>query len=69
MKKQASIKSMLLMALLVIAGALLAQRLLSSSQAAPDTRGFKEFGDRIEEYEKLHKRAVKSLPALKKKKF
>jgi hypothetical protein len=66
MKKQASIRAILLMALLVIAGTLTAQRALFSSQAAPDTRGFKEFGDRVEEYEKLHKDAEKSLPALKK---
>lgn len=66
MKKQASISAPLLMALLVIAGTLTAQRALFSSQAAPDTRGFQEFGDRVEEYEKLHKDAEKSLPALKK---
>ena len=61
-----SIKSLLL-ALLVIAGTLTAQRALFSSQSAPDSRGFKEFGDRVEEYENLHKVAAKSLPALKKK--
>jgi hypothetical protein len=66
MKKQASIRAILLMALLVLAGTFTAQRALFSSQAAPDTRGFKEFGDRVEEYEKLHKRAEKSLPKLKK---
>jgi hypothetical protein len=65
MKKQASIRAILLMALLVIAGTFTAQRALFSSQAGPDTRGFKEFGDRVEEYEKLHKHAEKSLPKLK----
>jgi hypothetical protein len=66
MKKQASIRARILMALLVIAGALTAQRALFSSQAAPDTHGFKEFHDRVEAYENLHKVAEKSLPALKK---
>lgn len=55
------------MALLVIAGTITAQRTLFGSQTAADARGFKEFGDRVEEYEKLHKDAEKSLPELKKK--
>ncbi len=67
MKKQASIRTILLMALLVIAGTITAQRARSSSQAEPDTRGLKEFSDRVEAYEKLHKTAEKSLPKLKKK--
>jgi hypothetical protein len=67
MKKQASINAILLMALLAIAGTLTAQRARASSQAEPDTRGLKEFSDRVEEYEKLHKTAEKSLPAFKKK--
>jgi hypothetical protein len=67
MKKQASIRTILLMALLVIAGTITAQRTLFGSQAAADARGFKEFGDRVEAYEKLHKDAAKGLPGLKKK--
>jgi hypothetical protein len=65
-KKQASVRETLLMTLLVIAGILTAQCALFSSQGAPDTRGFKEFRERVEAYEKLHKRAEKSLPKLKK---
>jgi hypothetical protein len=67
MKEQVSIRSILLMALLVIAGTFMAHSALFSSQTAPDTRGFKEFRERAAEYEKLHKRAEKSLPKLKKK--
>jgi hypothetical protein len=67
MKKQASIKTILSLTLLVIAGTLTARCGRASSQAVPDTRGFKEFHDRVEEYEKLHKDAEKSLPKLKKK--
>ena len=66
MKKQASIRTILSLALLVIAGTLTEQRACASTQAAPDTRGFKEFHDRVEEYEQLHKNAEKSLPKLKK---
>ena len=66
MKTQASIGGILLMALLVIAGTFTVQSALSSSQSAPDARGFKEFHNRVEEYEKLHKVAAKSLPELKK---
>jgi hypothetical protein len=66
MKTQASIRGILLMALLAIAGTLTAQRALFSSQGAPETRGFKEFGGRAEKYEKLHKVAEKSVPKLKK---
>ena len=60
MKKQASIKTILSLTLLVIAGTLTARCGRASSQAVPDTRGFKEFHDRVEEYEKLHKDAEKS---------
>jgi hypothetical protein len=67
MKKQASIRTILLMALLVIAGTITAQRARASSQAEPDARGLKEFSDRVEAYEKLHKTAEKNLPKLKKK--
>jgi hypothetical protein len=67
MKKQASIRTILFMALLVIAGTITAQRARSNSQAEPDARGLKEFSDRVEAYEKLHKTAEKSLPKLKKK--
>jgi len=66
MKKQASIRTILLLALLVIAGTLTEQRACAGTQA-PDTGGFKEFHDRVEEYEKLHKDAEKSLPKLRKK--
>ena len=67
MKKQASIRTILLMALVVLAGTLTAQCALFNRQTAPDARGFKEFHDRVEEYEKLHKDAEKGLPKLKKK--
>jgi Skp family chaperone for outer membrane proteins len=66
MKKQTSIKVNLLMALLVIAGMLTAQRAVYSRQIAPETDGYKEFGVRIEEYEKIRKDAEKSLSDLKK---
>jgi hypothetical protein len=66
MKKQAQIGVKLLMGLLFIIGTITAQRTLSSTQEAPDTRAYKDFHDRVEEYEKLHKKAEKSLPALKK---
>jgi len=73
MKKQAttSIKltSMkLLIGLLATGGTFTAPRALSSTQTqeARDTHGYKDFHDRIEEYEKLHKNAEKSLPRLKK---
>jgi hypothetical protein len=73
MKKQATtgmkLTSMkLLMGLLAIGGTLTSQRALSSTQTqeARDTHGYKDFHDRIEEYEKLHKNAEKSLPRLKK---
>ena len=66
MKKQARKSVRLLMALLIIAGTLSSQRALSGSQGVPDTRAFKEFHDRVEAYEKLHKNAEKSLPGLKK---
>ena len=50
---QVSIRAMLLMSLLVAAGTLTAQRTLFSSQASLGTRGLKEFGDRVEAYEKM----------------
>ena len=67
MKKQVSITTMLLMALMVLAGTSTARGALSSRQGASDTRGFQEFRGRVEAYEKLHKEAEKSLPKLKKK--
>jgi hypothetical protein len=67
MSKRASINTILLMAVLVMAGALTGQPELFSGQTAPENQGYKEFGVRVEAYEKLHKDAVKSLPALKKK--
>jgi hypothetical protein len=65
MRKQAPIRAILLMALLVITGTFTAQRALFSSQVAPGTRGFREFRERVEDYEKLHKDAEKSVPKLK----
>ena len=67
MKKQVSITTILLMALAVLVGTPIARCALFSSQDASDTRGFQEFHDRVEAYEKLHKEAEKSLPKLKKK--
>jgi hypothetical protein len=67
MRKQASITTILMMTFAVLVGTLTAQRALLSSQRASDTQGFKEFHDRVEAYEKLHKEAEKSLPKLKKK--
>ena len=67
MKKQASIRPIVLMALLVIAATLTAPRALFGSQAAPDNRGLKEFSDRVEAYEKVREKAEKSLPKFKKK--
>lgn len=66
MKKQASITTILMMAFAVLVGTCTALCALSS-QDASDTRGFQEFHDRVEAYEKLHKEAEKSLPKLKKK--
>jgi transcriptional regulator with PAS, ATPase and Fis domain len=68
MKKQASIRPIVLMALLVIAATLTAPRaLLGSQAAAPDNRGLKEFSDCVEAYEKVREKAEKSLPKFKKK--
>jgi len=67
MKKRVSIGANLLMVLLAMAGTLAAQGAPFSGQASFDARGFKEFGDRVEEYEKVHKAAEKSLPALRKR--
>lgn len=67
MKKQVSTRTELWIALLVTAGLLIAQRTLAGPQHDSDGRGLKEFSDRVEAYEKLHKEAEKSLPKLKKK--
>jgi hypothetical protein len=67
MKKQVWITTMVFMALVVLAGTPTARCGLFNSQDASDTRGFQEFHDRVEAYEKLHKEAEKSLPKLKKK--
>jgi hypothetical protein len=67
MKSQASIKSILLMTLLAVAGMLTAPRAFTGGQVVSDSRGYQEFNDRVEAYQKLHKKAEKSLPALKKK--
>jgi hypothetical protein len=67
MKKLVSITTMVLMALMILAETRTAQCALFSRQNASDTRGFQEFHDRVEAYEKLHKEAEKSLPKLKKK--
>jgi hypothetical protein len=66
MKKQASIRPIVWMALLVIAAALTAPRALFPRQAAPDNRGLREFSDRVEAYEKVREKAEKSLPKFKK---
>jgi hypothetical protein len=67
MKKQASIRTMLLLALLVIVATLTAPRGLFGSQAAPDNQGLKVFSERVEGYEKLREKAETSLPKFKKK--
>lgn len=67
MKKRVSIATKLWMALLVTAGLLTAQSTVVGRQTDPVGRGLKEFGDRVEAYEKLHKTAEKSVPKLKKK--
>jgi hypothetical protein len=67
MKKQASIRPILLMALLVIVATLTAPRALFGSQATPDSPGLKEFSDRVEAYEKVREKAEKSLPKFQKK--
>ena len=67
MKKQASIRPIVLMALFVIVAALTPPRALFGSQATPDNRGLKEFSDRVDAYEKLREKAEKSLPKFKKK--
>ena len=65
MKSQASTR--LILMLLAVIGMLTAQRALAAGQADSDRRGYQEFHNRVEEYEMLHKKAEKSLPALKKK--
>lgn len=67
MKKQARVWAPSLIALLIIVGTISTQRAVFGSQAPTNLSGFKEFGARTEDYEKLHKAAEKSLPALKKK--
>lgn len=67
MKKQASIRPIVLIALLAIVATLTAPRALFGSQAAPNNRGLKEFSDRVEAYEKVREKAEKSLPKFKKK--
>jgi hypothetical protein len=67
MKKQASIRPIVLVALLAIVATLTAPRALFGSQAVPDNRGLKEFSDRVDAYEKLREKAEKSLPKFKKK--
>jgi len=68
MKKQATTSVKLLAGLLAIAEVLTAQSAPPSmpTQEARDAHGYKEFHDRIEAYERLHKTAEKSLPRLKK---
>jgi hypothetical protein len=66
MKKQASIRPIVWMALLAIAATLTAPRALFPRQAAPDNRGLREFSDRVEAYEKVREKAEKSLPKFKK---
>ncbi len=67
MMKQTRTRTPLLMALLIIVGALSTQQSLFGGQATTNLSGFEEFGARMENYEKVHKAAEKSLPALKKK--
>jgi hypothetical protein len=66
MKKQASIRPIVWLALLVIAATLTEPRALFPRQAAPDHRGLREFSDRVEAYEKVREKAEKSLPKFKK---
>jgi hypothetical protein len=66
MKNKAPNRGTLFMGLLVIAGMLAGQRALATGQAVPVSHAYKDFHDRIEDYEKLHKNAEKSLPHLKK---
>src|SRR5258708_4942223 len=68
MKKQATTSVKLLAGLLAIAEILTAQSAPPSmpTQEDRDTHGYKEFHDRIEAYERLHKTAEKTLPRLKK---
>lgn len=54
------------MTLLGVSGMFTAQRPLAAGQGDSNSRGYQEFHTRVEEYEKLHKKAEKSLPALKK---
>ena len=65
--RQVLVTTIVLMALVVLVGTPTARCALFGKQNASDTQGFKEFHDRVEAYEKLHKEAEKSLPKLKKK--
>jgi len=67
MKRRVSIRTKVGMALLVTAGLLTVQRTVVGRQTDSVGRGLKEFSDRIEAYEKLHKEAEKSVPKFKKK--
>jgi hypothetical protein len=67
MKKKVSVKTKLWIPLLFTASLLMAQRTLSADPSDTGGQGLKEFSDRVEAYEKLHKEAEKSLPKLKKK--
>jgi hypothetical protein len=67
MKKQALLKVFLLIELVAIAVGLMAHPEIFRGQTSPEISGYKEFGARVEAYEKLRKEAVKNVPALKKK--
>ena len=55
------------MTLLAVAGMLPALHAFAADQTDSDSHGYQEFHNRVEAYKKLHKKAEKSLPALKKK--
>jgi len=60
--------SLLLMAVLLAAGGVLAQQVATSGkEQIEDAAGFKEFLDRVQEYVKLHKSVKAMLPPLKDK--
>lgn len=66
MRNRNSNKTILLMAVMVFAAMFATGCGRSGNQGAPLSAGFKEFGDHVEEYRKLHKDAVDSLLKLKK---
>lgn len=66
MNKNSSVRLTLLLTMLIIAGTLTSPRALVGGQNSAGKTGYREFSDRIEAYEKLHKVAEKSLPALRK---